>query len=81
MYDLRFSEMLGKYIIMPHNLLKSASVLVELFACIQPGSCACYLLHASFLLGLVFSSEEGGEMFLQNVSLLFVDCTVLCPRR
>jgi hypothetical protein len=26
-----------------------------------------YLLHAGFLLGLFFDSEDGGEMFLRNV--------------
>jgi hypothetical protein len=27
-----------------------------------------YLLHAGFLLGLFFNPEDGGDMFLQNVS-------------
>jgi hypothetical protein len=30
-------------------------------------SSACYLPHAGFLLGLFFSSEDGGYMFLQSV--------------
>jgi hypothetical protein len=29
---------------------------------------ACYLLHDGFLLGLFFNPEDGGDMFLQNVS-------------
>jgi hypothetical protein len=29
-------------------------------------SFACYLLHASFLLGLYFYPEDGGDMFLLN---------------
>jgi hypothetical protein len=28
---------------------------------------ACYLLHADFLLGLFFDSEDGSDMFLRNV--------------
>jgi hypothetical protein len=31
------------------------------------GGCACYLLHAGFLLGLFFVPEDVGDMFLQNV--------------
>jgi hypothetical protein len=30
-------------------------------------SSACYLLHAGFLLDLLFDPEDGGDMFLQNV--------------
>jgi hypothetical protein len=33
----------------------------------QANCCACYLLHAGFLLGLFFDPEDGGDMFLQNV--------------
>jgi hypothetical protein len=29
---------------------------------------ACCLLHAGFLLGLLFSPENGGDMFLRNLS-------------
>jgi hypothetical protein len=32
-----------------------------------PGS-ACCLLHVGFLLGLLFTSEDGGNMLLQNVT-------------
>jgi hypothetical protein len=35
-----------------------------------------YLLHAGFLLGLFFNSEDGDDMFLQNVGLLSMDCMV-----
>jgi hypothetical protein len=30
-------------------------------------ACACYLIHAGFVLGLYFDSEDGGDMFLQNI--------------
>jgi hypothetical protein len=30
-----------------------------------------YLLHADFFLGLAFSPEDGGDMFLRNVDLTF----------
>jgi hypothetical protein len=33
------------------------------------------------MLGSFFDPEEGGDMFLQNVGQLSVDCTVLYPRR
>jgi hypothetical protein len=33
-------------------------------------SFACCLLHTSFLLGLLFNREDGGDMLLQNISLL-----------
>jgi hypothetical protein len=32
------------------------------------GNKAYYLLHAGFLLGLLFGLENGGDMFLRNVS-------------
>jgi hypothetical protein len=35
--------------------------------------------HAGFLLGLFFDPEDGGEMFLRNVSLLSKDYTALYP--
>jgi hypothetical protein len=31
-------------------------------------STACHLLHAGFLLALFFDPEDGGDMFLQNIS-------------
>jgi hypothetical protein len=31
-------------------------------------SSACCLLHAGFLLGLLFIPEDGSNMFLQNIS-------------
>jgi hypothetical protein len=34
-------------------------------------SVACFLIHAGFLLGLVFSHEDGGDMFLRNVPVTF----------
>jgi hypothetical protein len=33
--------------------------------------CACYLLHASFLLDLFSGPDDGGDMFLRNVGLTF----------
>jgi hypothetical protein len=33
----------------------------------KPGSRACYLLHADFLLGLFLDPQDGGNMFLQNI--------------
>jgi hypothetical protein len=34
---------------------------------ITPCGSACYLLFASFLLGLFFDPEDGGDIFLRNV--------------
>jgi hypothetical protein len=42
---------------------------------------ACYLLHSSFYLGSFFHPEDGGEIFLRNVSLLSTDYTMLNARR
>jgi hypothetical protein len=39
------------------------------------------LLHASFLLDLLFDTEDGGGMLLRNVSWLLPDYTALYPRR
>jgi hypothetical protein len=39
------------------------------------------LLAASFLLGLFFDPEDGGNMFLLNDECLSVDYTALYPRR
>jgi hypothetical protein len=41
----------------------------------------CCLLHAVFLLGLLFNPEDRSGMPLQNFSSLSVDYTVLYPRR
>jgi hypothetical protein len=27
----------------------------------------CYLLHAGFMLGLLFNREDGGDMFFPNI--------------
>jgi hypothetical protein len=40
---------------------------------------SCYLLHASFLLGLFFSPEYGCRIFLQNVCWLLMNYTALIP--
>jgi hypothetical protein len=42
---------------------------------------ACCLLHAGFLLGLLFYPEDGGDMFLRNVGRLSANYTALYPRR
>jgi hypothetical protein len=42
-------------------------------------SSACCLLYASFLLGLFFYPEDGGNMFLLNVSWHSVDYMALYP--
>jgi hypothetical protein len=39
------------------------------------------MLHAGFLPGLLFDPEDGGDMFVRNVSWLETDYTVLNPRR
>jgi hypothetical protein len=39
------------------------------------------LLHADFLLGLNFKPEDGGDILLQNISLLSADYTVLHTRK
>jgi hypothetical protein len=33
----------------------------------QVASSACFLLRGSFLLGLFFDPEDGGNIFLQNI--------------
>jgi hypothetical protein len=38
---------------------------------------ACCLLHAGFLLGLLFNPEDEGDMFLRNVGSLSMDYRML----
>jgi hypothetical protein len=38
-------------------------------------------LSINFLLGSFLDPEDGGDMFLRNVSCLSTDYTALCPRR
>jgi hypothetical protein len=40
----------------------------------------CYMLHAGFLLGLFFDSEDRSEVFFQNVGCCSTDYTALYPR-
>jgi hypothetical protein len=42
---------------------------------------ACYLIPAGFLLGLLFDSEDGGEIILRNVGCFSTDYTASYPRR
>jgi hypothetical protein len=37
--------------------------------------------HAGFLFGLLFSPENGADVFLRNVDWLSTDCTALYPRK
>jgi hypothetical protein len=41
----------------------------------------CCLLYAGFLLGLLFSPEDGGDMFLQKVGRFSTGYMALYPRR
>jgi hypothetical protein len=38
------------------------------------------LLHASFLLGILFNPEDGGDMFLRNVGWFSTDYIAIYPR-
>jgi hypothetical protein len=40
---------------------------------------SCYLLHAGFLLRVVFYVEDEGEMFLRNIGYISTDYTALYP--
>jgi hypothetical protein len=42
---------------------------------------ACCLLHAGFLLGLLFSPYDGGDMLLQNAGLLSPGYMALYSRK
>jgi hypothetical protein len=42
---------------------------------------ACRWLHAGFLVGFFFNPENGGDMFLRNVSRFSTNYTALYPRR
>jgi hypothetical protein len=39
------------------------------------------MLHAGFLLGLIFDPEDGGDIFLQNIHSLSTVYTALYSRR
>jgi hypothetical protein len=41
---------------------------------------ACCLLHAGFLLGLLFNPEDGGDILLRNFGWLSKDYTALYPK-
>jgi hypothetical protein len=41
----------------------------------------CCLLRAGFFLGLPLNPDDGGNIFLQHISWLLQDYTVLYPRR
>jgi hypothetical protein len=42
---------------------------------------ACYLSNTGFFSGLFFDPEDGGEIFLRNVSWISTDYTTLYPGR
>jgi hypothetical protein len=42
---------------------------------------SCCLLYAVFLLGLLFNTEDGGDMFLRNVGWLSMDYTAFYARK
>jgi hypothetical protein len=51
-----------------------------------PSAVLCYCVlygpdFSGFLLGLIFDTEGGGEMFLRNVGSLSTDYAPLYPRR
>jgi hypothetical protein len=35
---------------------------------VTPRTSACYMLHTSFLLGFLFEPEDGGDIFVRNIS-------------
>jgi hypothetical protein len=39
------------------------------------------IFQAGFLLSLLYGSEDGGNMFLENITWLSLDYIMLCPRR
>jgi hypothetical protein len=49
--------------------LQFTPVLYTVQGFLQAICSACYLLHAGFLLGLLFNTEDMGDMFLQNINL------------
>jgi hypothetical protein len=49
---------------------RTSDILVLTFHCTKIKYCsACCLLHAGFLLDLLFDPEDGGDMLLRNVGL------------
>jgi hypothetical protein len=40
---------------------------------LQLQQASCYLLHPGFLLSFLFEPDDGGEMFLRNVSCFLTD--------
>jgi hypothetical protein len=48
---------------------------------LQSSGSACCLLHAGFLLALIFDLEDGDNMFPRNVGWLSRDYTALYPRK
>jgi hypothetical protein len=48
---------------------------------LQVNYSACCMLHADFLLGLLFNPGDRGDMLLRNVGWLLSDYTLLYPRR
>jgi hypothetical protein len=48
---------------------------------VKAGGKQSYMLHADFLLGLFFDTEDGGQIFLRNVGWLSTDYRALYPRK
>jgi hypothetical protein len=65
----------------PYIPLKINNVPKEHVAKQETGSSACSLLHNGFMFGTFFNTEDGGDVFLRNVSLFSKDYTALYPRR
>jgi hypothetical protein len=65
--------------IIPCSLLKVNWCFRETYHLNHQGqkSGPCCLLHADFLFGSFFDSEDGGDIFLQNISWLSVDSKTL----
>jgi hypothetical protein len=60
------------------NILHPSSGLMNVLSK-KPSLLYC-MLHGGFLLGLLFSAQDGGNMFFQDIIWLSADYTALYPR-